>query len=252
MAAARLDLSYARVTAPIAGRVDRMLVTEGNLVSGGGAGAATLLTTIVSVDPMYVYFDIDEGTYLNHMGNARPDASRPENSALLVQVGLGKDNNFPFQGTLDFVGNQVDRGTGTVRARAVMPNPDGYLTPGMFARARLATGTERQTILIDDQAVGSDQDRNYVLVVDAESTAQYRPIQLGPIRDGLRVVEGGLNEGEQIVLKGLVRPGMPITPNVVPMQQSTGAADSSDAAADTEHSDSPAADTRPGEEESRS
>ena len=171
MAAARLDLSYARVTAPIAGRVDRMLVTEGNLVSGGGAGAATLLTTIVSVDPMYVYFDVDEGTYLNHIGNARPDASRPENSALLVQVGLGKDNNFPFQGTLDFVGNQVDRGTGTVRARAVVPNPDGYLTPGMFARARLATGTERQTILIDDQAVGSDQDRNYVLVVDAESTA---------------------------------------------------------------------------------
>ncbi|WP_319799322.1 efflux RND transporter periplasmic adaptor subunit [Halomonas sp. NyZ770] len=252
VAAARLDLSYARVTAPIAGRVDRMLVTEGNLVSGGGAGAATLLTTIVSVDPMYVYFDIDEGTYLNHIGNARPDAAKPESSALAVQVGLGKDNNFSFQGTLDFVGNQVDRGTGTVRARAIVPNPDGYLTPGMFARARLATGTARQTILIDDQAVGSDQDRNYVLVVDAESTAQYRPIQLGPMRDGLRVVESGLNEGEQIVLKGLVRPGMPITPNVVPMQQSTGAGDSSDAAVDAEHSDSPAADTRPGEEESRS
>lgn len=242
VSAARLDLSYAQVTAPITGRVDRMLVTEGNLVSGAGTSTATLLTTIVSVDPMYVYFDIDEATYLNYIGNARPDATGSENNALTVQVGLGKDSNFPFQGTLDFVGNQIDRSTGTVRARAVVPNPDGYLTPGMFARARLATGTARQTILIDDQAVGSDQDRNYVLVVDAESTAQYRPIKLGPIRDRLRVVDSGLSEGEQIILKGLVRPGMTVTPNILPMQQPTGASDSNDAAADS----------RPDEEESGS
>jgi len=218
VAAVRLDLSYARITAPISGRVDRVLVTEGNLVSGGAAGAATLLTTIVSIDPVHVYFDIDEATYLNVVRRSRPDSGGGK-SSLPVEVGLTTDKGFPYKGVLDFVGNKIDRSTGTIRARAVVPNPDGQLAPGLFARARLSTGAARQASLIDDQAVGTDQGRNYVLVVGSENQAQYRPIELGPVVDGLRVVNGGLQAGEKIIIKGLVRPGMPVTPRLVPMQQ---------------------------------
>ena len=218
VAAAQLDLSYARVTAPIAGRVDRVLVTEGNLVSGGGAGAATLLTTIVSIDPLHVYFDIDEATYLNVVSRSRPAAGAGSKASLPVQVGLTTDKGFPHRGALDFVGNTIDRSTGTIRARAVVPNPDGRMAPGMFARAKLSTGAAREAVLIDDQAVGTDQGRNYVLVVGENNQAQYRPIELGPVVDGLRVINGGLQAGEKIIIKGLVRPGMTVTPRMVPMQ----------------------------------
>ncbi|WP_338615380.1 efflux RND transporter periplasmic adaptor subunit [Pigmentiphaga sp. CHJ604] len=218
VAAARLDLSYARITAPISGRVDRVLVTEGNLVSGGATGTATLLTTIVSIDPMYVYFDIDEATYLNAVRRARPDAGRGK-ASLPVEMGLTTDKGFPYKGVLDFVGNRIDRSTGTIRARAVVPNPDGQLAPGLFARVRLSTGDERQTILVNDQAVGTDQGKNYVLVVGKDNQAEYRPVELGQVVDGLRIVNGGLQAGERIIIKGLVRPGMTVTPRLVPMQQ---------------------------------
>ena len=135
-----------------------------------------------------------------------------------VQVGLSTDRNFPYKGVLDFVGNAIDRSTGTIRARAVVPNPDGRLTPGLFARAKLSTASSRQAVLIDDQAVGTDQGRNYVLVVGENNQAQYRPIELGPVVDGLRVINGGLQGGEKIIIKGLVRPGMTVTPRMVPMQ----------------------------------
>ena len=230
VAAARLDLSYARITAPIAGRVDRVLVTEGNLVSGGAAGAATLLTTLVSVDPVHVYFDIDEATYLRAVRQARPAAGGGR-APLPVAVGLSTDQGFPHQGVLDFVGNSVDRKTGTVRARAVLRNTDGQLTPGLFARAQLATGAARQAVLIDDQAVGTDQGKNYVLVVGQDNQAQYRPVQLGPLVQGLRVVDGGLAHGEKIIIKGLVRPGMAVTPRMVPMQEATAPAATPPAAA---------------------
>ena len=220
VAAATLDLSYSRVAAPITGRVDRMLVTEGNLVSGGGTGSATLLTTIVSVNPLYAYFDIDEATFLNSVSKARPDAANKVEERLPVHVGLATEKGFPHQGTLDFVGNQIDRSTGTVRVRAVIPNEDGKLTPGAFARVQLATGAAHQAILIDDQAIGSDQGRNYVLVVGADNKAQYRPIELGAVVDGLRVVKSGLKAGENIIIKGLVRPGMAVTPRLTPMQAS--------------------------------
>ncbi|ARU03948.1 efflux transporter periplasmic adaptor subunit [Comamonas serinivorans] len=229
VAAARLDLSYARITAPIAGRVDRVLVTEGNLVSGGTAGAATLLTTIVSVDPMYAYFDIDEATYLTAVRQARPEA-RGGKAPPRVALGLVTDQGFPHEGTLDFVGNQMDRTTGTIRARAVVANPKGELAPGLFARARLATGGAREAILIDDQAVGTDQGKNYVLVVGADNQAQYRQVQLGPVVDGLRVIDEGLKSGEKIILKGLVRPGMQVTPRPTPMQQTATAAAAAGAA----------------------
>lgn len=223
VAAAQLDLSYARITAPISGRVDRILVTEGNLVSGGVAGAATLLTTIVSIDPVHVYFDIDEATYLNAVRQSRP-GSGSDKSPLPVEVALATDKGFPNKGVLDFVGNQIDRGTGTIRARAVVPNPDGQLAPGLFARVRLSTGDERQAILIDDQAVGTDQGKNYVLVVDKDHQVQYRPVELGQMADGLRIIDSGLQAGEKIIIKGLVRPGMTITPRLVPMQQADAVA----------------------------
>lgn len=218
VAAARLDLSYTRITAPISGRVDRVLVTEGNLVSGGAAGIATLLTTIVSVAPMHVYFDVDETTYLQAVRPARPETGDGR-VPLPVEVGLVTDKGFPHKGSLDFVGNRIDRATGTIRVRAVVPNPGDQWVPGLFARARLSAGAARQAILIDDQAVGTDQGRNYVLVVDSDNQAQYRLIDQGPMLNGLRIVRGGLKAGEKIVIKGLVRPGMRVTPRMVPMQQ---------------------------------
>ena len=167
VAAARLDLSYARVTAPIAGRVDRVLVTEGNLVSGGVAGAATLLTTIVSIDPLHVYFDIDEATYLNVVSRSRPAAGAGGKASLPVQVGLTTDKGFPHRGALDFVGNTIDRSTGTIRARAVVPNPDGRMAPGMFARVKLSTGAAREAyvqalalgLIKVNQHAGADRNR---------------------------------------------------------------------------------------------
>ena len=218
VAAARLDLSFTRVTAPISGRVDRALVTEGNLVSGGGAGGSTLLTTIVSTDPVYVYFDIDEPTYLDFIARARPDSSGHATVRLPVRVGLMTDAGFPHAGVLDFLGNRIDRSTGTVRARAVISNPDGRLTPGLFARVNLVTDAPRRTVLISDQAVGTDQGRRYVLVLGPDNRAEYRPIELGPVADGLRVVARGLEPGETIIVKGLVRPGMQIAPRRVTME----------------------------------
>ncbi|WP_422346650.1 efflux RND transporter periplasmic adaptor subunit [Stenotrophomonas sp. DR009] len=224
VAAAQLDLTYSRITAPISGRVDRVFVTEGNLVSGGATGTASLLTTIVSVDPLHVYFDVDEATYLNAVRHRRPDGTggRP---ALSVDVGLSTDKGFPYRGELDFLGNQIDRGTGTIRARAVVPNPDGALLPGAFARVRLSTGAARQAVLVADLAVGTDQGKHYVLVVDKNNQAQYRPVELGPMADGLRVIHGGLQAGEKIVVKGLVRPGMTVAPRPVAMQASTDTSD---------------------------
>ncbi|MCZ0738110.1 efflux RND transporter periplasmic adaptor subunit [Phreatobacter sp. AB_2022a] len=210
VAAARLDLSYTRVTAPIAGRVDRVLVTEGNLVTGA-TGAATLLTTIVSVDPVYVDFDIDEPAYLGFLNGARAGAALP------VAVGLATDAGHPHAGTLHFLGNRVDRGTGTIRARAILPNAQDLLTPGLFARVKLATSAPRETVLIDDQAVGADQGRRYVLVLGAGDKVEYRPVELGPMSAGLRVVTRGLDPGETIILKGLVRPGMQVMPERIAM-----------------------------------
>jgi len=216
-AAASLDLSYSRVTAPIAGRVDRVLVTEGNLVTGASGGAATLLTTIVSVDPAHVYFDIDEATYLNFLGRARPAAAGRKGASFPVEVGLATENGYPHSGSLDFLGNRLDRGTGTIRARAVLANPDGRLTPGLFARVKLATSAPQETVLIDDQAVGTDQGRRYVLVLGAGDMVEYRPVELGAMNEGLRVVASGLNPGDTIIIKGLVRPGMQVTPNRIAM-----------------------------------
>lgn len=213
-AAARLNLSYARVTAPISGRVDRIAVTRGNVIAAG----VTMLTTIVSIDPLQVYFDIDEATYLDFIARARPDGNGRPTNRLPVRIGLMNEEGHPHEGELDFIGAQVNRGTGTVRARAVIANPGGLLAPGLFARVRLDTAAPRQAVLIDDQAVGTDQGQTYVLTLGTGNKVEYRPVKLGGMADGLRVVESGLKAGEVIILKGLVRPGMQVTPQRTTMQ----------------------------------
>lgn len=206
--AAQLDLSFARVTAPISGRVGQTLVTEGNYVTAG----VTPLTTIVSIDPLHVYFDIDERTYLRSLAADRANAALQGSESAKVMVALLTDKTYSRPGRVDFLSNTSDRGTGTVRVRAVVDNPDGHLTPGLFAKVKLETGAPQARVLISDQSIGTDQGSRYVLVVGKDNKTEYRPIELGVVIDGLRVVEQGLQPGERIVVKGLARPGMQVTP----------------------------------------
>ena len=206
--AAQLDLSFTHVTAPISGRVGQALVTEGNYVASG----MTPLTTIVSIDPLHVYFDVDERTYLQSLAAGRANAAPQGSRAAKVMVALLTDKTYSRLGRVDFLSNTADRGTGTVRIRAVVDNPDGQLTPGLFAKVKLETGAPQQRVLISDQSIGTDQGRRYVLVVGKGDKTEYRPVELGPVVDGLRVIEQGLEPGERLVVKGLVRPGMQVTP----------------------------------------
>ena len=203
---ARLNLEWTVVRAPITGRVSRAEVTAGNLVQAG-PGASTPLTTSVSLDPIYVYFDSDEQKYLKYeRAGGGHAAGRP------VFVGLATDSGFPYQGRLDFVDNRVDRSAGTIRLRAVLANPAQRFAPGLFAHVRVVGGNRRPATLIQDQSVGTDQDRKFVLVLKADSTVEYRPVTLGRMVGGLRAVESGLEPGEQVVINGLmrVRPGMKV------------------------------------------
>jgi len=206
--AALLELSFARVTAPISGRVGQALVTEGNYVTGG----VTPLTTIVSIDPLHVYFDIDERTYLRSLAAGRANATSHGLQAAKVMVALLTDKTYSRPGRVDFLSNTSDRLTGTVRIRAVVDNPGGHLTPGLFAKVKLETGAPQARVLVSDQSIGTAQGTRYVLVVGKDDKAEYRPVELGPEVDGLRVIEQGLQPGERIVVKGLVRPGMQVTP----------------------------------------
>lgn len=203
---ARLELSYTSVAAPISGRVGQVLVTKGNLVSAGAQAAP--LTTIVSANPLHVYFNVDETTYLDALAKARTGAP------LRVEIGLA-DGGPAQAGRLDFVANHLDAGTGTVRVRAVVTNTDGRLRPGLFARVRLVTGAAKPTALIHDQAVRAEQGRRFVLVVGQGGKLEYRSVKLGGVEGGLRVVTDGLRVGEQVVVKGLVGPGMTIRPKTV-------------------------------------
>lgn len=206
-AKARLDLEFTRVRAPIDGLAGRALVTTGNLA----APDSTVLTTLVSLDPVHVYFESDEQTYLRQ---ARNDAN-VRSGRNPVRVGLAGEDGYPHEGELDFLDNQVDARTGTIRARAVLPNPDRSLTPGLYARVQLVANAPEPTLLVDDKAVLTDQDRKYVYVVGAGKTAERRDIVPGRMVDGLRVVEQGLAAGDQVVVGGVQRiffPGMPLDP----------------------------------------
>ena len=217
---AALNLSWTKVRAPVDGRASRNEVTRGNLVTGGNNGG-TLLTTVVSVDPIYVYFEGDENAYLRYNQLAR-EGSRPSSRDAKnpVRVGLANEQGFPHEGFMDFVDNQLDIHTGTIRGRAVLANKDGQFTPGMFARIQLLGSGEYDAIVIEDRAIGTDQSQSFVLVLGADNKLEYRPIEAGRILDGgMRIVRKGLKPDEVIVVSGLqrVHPGTQVKPTMVAM-----------------------------------
>lgn len=215
---AQLDLTHSKVTAPISGRVSNALITSGNFVHAG----QSQLTTIVSTDKIYAYFDADEQSYLKYVAQAATGERADSRASIPVQMALASDNNYRFSGALDFLDNSINPQTGTIRARAVFDNKDNLLIPGLFAKIKLMGSTSYNGILIDDKAVGTDLNNKFVLVVDDKQQLQYRAVTLGEKVGGLRIIKQGLNGNENIVVNGLqrVRPTMQITPNAVAMASS--------------------------------
>ncbi len=217
--AAQLDLGFTRVTAPISGRISKAAVTAGNLVTGG-SGSAPLLTTIVSVDPIYVSFDGDEQVYLKYTELARRgDRQSSRDAANPVQMGLANEEGYPHTGSMVFVDNQIDPHTGTIRARAAFSNKEGFFTPGLFARVKLLGQNSYSAVLVDDRAIGTDQSQKFVYVIDDENKVAYRTVKIGRITDGLRIVQQGLAPGEKVIVNGLqrVHPGSVVQPELVAM-----------------------------------
>lgn len=207
---ARLSLAYTRITAPVDGRVGKAEITVGNLVQGEVPNSP-VLTTVVSTNPVYAAFEADEASFLRFV-------SSREN--LSISIGLANEQGFPHRGRIEFVDNRVDPQSGTVRMRALLDNRDGRFTPGLFARVRLGDmGSPRKAVLVVDRAIGTDQSKRFVLVVNGDSKAEYREVRIGRALEGLRVIEAGLEAGEVIVVNGLqrVRPGAPVTPQPVQM-----------------------------------
>jgi multidrug efflux system membrane fusion protein len=219
LAQAELNVSFTRVSAPFAGRAGAALVKPGNVVAAG----ETLLTTVVSVDPVYVTFTGDERAYLRYQELARAgNRESSRDAANPVLVGLANEEGFPHRGQVDFVDNALDPATGTIRARAVLANPDGMFTPGLFARVRLLGGSTRDALLIHEQAVLTDQDRRYVYILGKDSSAERHDVKLGPHVEGLVVVNDGLKAGDKIIVNGMRKiffPGQPVNPRDVPMDQ---------------------------------
>lgn len=212
--AAQLDMDYTRVTAPISGRIGRKMITEGNLVNGN-QGQSTVLATIVSLDPIYCYFDADESSILKYQQLAREGkGDNIRDGKMICELQLGDETGFPRKGVLDFVDNQVDASTGTLSVRGVFANPDRMLQPGFFARVRVPGSVKYSALLIPDLAVGTDQGQKFVYVVDDKNTVGYRTVQLGPLEDGLRVVREGLQTNDWVIVNGLmsVRPGAKVNP----------------------------------------
>lgn len=226
LTSAELDLDFAHVVAPIAGRVGRAEITVGNVVNAG-FGQAPLLTTIVSLDPIYAAFEGDEHSFLRFGAQQRAgregDRRAPINE---VYMGLANEQGHPHRGRLDFLDNRLDPASGTIRARAVFDNRQRLFTPGLFARLMVRGSAVYPAILVQDSAIGTDQDKRFVLRVGADSLLAYQPVVLGPIVDGLRVVREGLKAGDRIVVNGLqrVRPGMTVNVQVQPMEPTAQAA----------------------------
>ncbi len=206
---AALDLEYTTIRSPIKGRISRALVTEGNYVSGIPS-ANTLLTTIVSVDPLYVYADLDEASFLRFEEVRLRHSSGAE--ALKIELGLAGEAGYPRSARLESVDNRIDAGTGTMLLRGLVDNPDGTIVPGMYARLRVPLDAKGPSLLVDERAIGTDQNQRFVLVVDGEGKAQYRRVELGPREGAERVIRSGLAAGDRVIVTGLqrVRPGMPV------------------------------------------
>jgi multidrug efflux system membrane fusion protein len=204
---AKLNLGFTEVRSPIAGRVGRAMLTAGNLAQAD----QSVLTSVVSQDPVYVYFQPDEQTYLRYAAlsrkGQRPDSANP------VRVGLASDTGFPYSGEVNFVNNQVDSATGTINLRAMVPNPDRVFIPGLYARVQLEGSAEFKAMLIDNKAIMTDQDRKYVYVVGPKDEALRKDITLGGFADGLRIVQSGLTPEDRVIVAGLQKiffPGAPV------------------------------------------
>lgn len=218
---AKLNLDFTEVRAPITGQIGRAMVTAGNMVASGENGG-TVLTSIMSIDPMYAYFDVDDptSTPVKKLLQSAKDAGaeRPK-----VFVARANDVGFPREGYLDFADNQVDAGTGTMRMRAVVRNPKRELTPGMFVRVRVPLGQPHEALLLTDRAVDTDQGQKIVFVVGADNKAEKRVVRLGKKHDGLREIVSGVSPGEQVIVEGIqrVRHGAEVQPKATPMPGST-------------------------------
>jgi membrane fusion protein, multidrug efflux system len=213
--AARLNIEFTHVLAPMAGRVSRHLVSVGNLVQGSDTGTSTLLTTIVSMDPIYIYFDVDEATYLKNnrlwFEGKRPSSRDTANPVQVTLTGEAKPSK---EGKMDFLDNRLDGSTGTLRSRAVIPNKDLSILPGQFGRVRLIGSSPYEALLLPDTAIATDQSRKIVFVVKDDNTVEAKPVVLGPLDEGLRVIREGINAEDRIIIDGLqrARVGAKVTP----------------------------------------
>lgn len=208
---ARLNLEYTRITAPVSGRISRAEVTVGNVVSAGNG--AQVLTSLVSVSRLYASFDVDEQTYLKYISNQRNSGQVP------VYLGLANESGFSREGYISSIDNNLNTTSGTIRVRATFDNPKGVMLPGLYARIRLGGGQPRAAILISPTAIGVDQDKRFVVVVDAKNQTAYREVKLGAQQDGLQIINSGLQVGDRIVVNGLqrIRPGDPVKPHLIAM-----------------------------------
>src|SRR6266850_2887302 len=234
-AASALNLSFTRISSPIRGRTSRAEVTRGNLVSGGvnvPRDSATLLTSVVSIDPIYLYFECDEASYLRYeraaQGGQRAAAGI---DGTPVQLALVDEQGYPHSGSIDFVDNQLNQRTSTVRLRAVFPNKDGLLKSGLYAHIRLLARNEHPALLVNDVAVGTDQSNRFVLVLGKDNKIEPRVVKLGRMVDGMRVIRDGLAPGDKIVIRGLqrARPGTTVTPQIVSMETAPAIGDATSA-----------------------
>jgi multidrug efflux system membrane fusion protein len=216
---AELNVEFTRISAPVAGRVGAALVRPGNLVAAG----TSVLSTVVSLDPVYVAFDGDERMYLKYQQMARQgERQSSRDAANPVRVGLSTEDGYPHVGEMVFVDNALDPSTGTIHAKALLPNPDRVFTPGLFARVQLLGSGTYDALLVHDRAVLTDQDRKFVYVLGPNNSATRRDVVLGPVVDGLRIVKSGLQAGDKVVVNGsrkIFFPGMPVAPFEVPMDQ---------------------------------
>lgn len=214
---AQLNLSYTEVRAPVTGRVGKREITVGNLIAAGPG--SPLLTTIVSTSPIYASFNADEQVVLRALDSLGEDAAASKTGRIPVRMGTATSDGLPFEGHMQLIDNQVDARTGTVRVRAIFDNKDGHLIPGQFVRLQMGQPKAERVMMVNERAVGTDQNKKYVMVVNNENKAEYREVTLGVAVEGLRMVTSGLKPGEKIVVKGLqrVRPGASLAPEVVAM-----------------------------------
>ncbi|WP_020187489.1 efflux RND transporter periplasmic adaptor subunit [Methylopila sp. 73B] len=212
---ARLNLEWTDVRSPIDGRIGRKLVTEGNLIASGAS--STVLTTIVGVQPIYFYFDVDEQSFLRYIGFVRSGALKPDENGAPVKIALPNSTEFNIEGRIDFTDNQLDQQTGTLRLRATVPNADRFLTPGVFGRVQLTSSPEYEALLVPDDAILSDQTRKIVMTVGPDNKVVPKVVEPGQLNGGLRVIKSGLAPDDKVIVNGLMRarPGAEVKPEMV-------------------------------------